>query len=96
MRLERRGSEAGVGTEAGAGGSWAEAEDTGFWGGRGHRLRAGGRCMPAKEARERGPRERHVHEIHVYEIHAYEMDAHEMHAHKMHAPALPTPRATPE
>jgi hypothetical protein len=33
----------------------AEAEDTGFWGGgRGHRLCAGGRCMPAKEAHVRG------------------------------------------
>jgi hypothetical protein len=39
VRLERRGSEAGVGTEAGDGGSGLEAEDTGFGGGcRGHRL----------------------------------------------------------
>jgi hypothetical protein len=30
VRLERRGSGAGIGAEAGDGGSWAEAEDTGF------------------------------------------------------------------
>jgi hypothetical protein len=39
MRLERRGFKAGVGTEAGVRGSWAETEDIGFWGGgRGHRF----------------------------------------------------------
>ena len=79
LRLERRASR--VGTGAGNGGSWAEAEDTGSEAeiedtGFGADTDACPRERPAREAHQRG----HVHEMYAY---------------KMHASALPTPRVTP-
>ena len=64
--MERRGSEAGVGIEAGGGGSrvgledtgyWAEAEDTSF----GREADVCPRKRPAREAHERGTLMRCTH-----------------------------------
>ena len=35
----------------------------------------GGRCMPAREARKRGPRGSDVHKMHVHEMHVSEIHA---------------------